>query len=224
MNNYNFIVSIVDTDSATFGKPDNIPFSQEEIDRLHKELNSLYGEHIKWDFEASYKKIIAIRTKNYVLQEPNGKVTIKGSALKASTKSVKLKQFIKDIINGILDDKNNHIELYLKYVKEVQGITDMKDWSSRKTITKAVLTSERKNETSVKDAIEGSSYQEGDRIHCFFREDGTQCLVENFNGDYSKDKLLGSIWDTMHVFETVLDLTTIKNYKLKKNKKELALL
>lgn len=224
MNQYNFIVSIVDTDSATFGKTDSTPFSEIEIDKLNKELNSLYGEYIKWDFESSYKKIIAIRTKNYVLQEPSGKVTIKGSALKASTKSIKMKQFIKDIINGILEDKNDYEQIYLKYAKEICNITDIKDWCSRKTLTQAVLTGTRKNETNVLDAIQGTDLVEGDRFHTFYKDDGTLCLSERFNGDYSKDRLFLSLFDSMWIFSTILPMNNILNYKLKKSKEKLALL
>lgn len=221
---YNFPISLVDTDSLTFGKPDHTPFSEEEIERLNKELNSLYGEHIQWDFEASYKKLIAIRTKNYVLLEPNGKLTIKGSALKASTKSPKMKQFIKDTINSILEDTNNYEVIYTSYAKEINDIKDMTPWSVRKTITKAVLTSPRKNETSVKDAIIGSELVEGDRCHMFYKEDETLSLLEKFNGDYSKDRLFKQLFDTMKVFKPVLAMDNIKNYALKKNKKELVLL
>lgn len=222
MNHYNFIVSIVDTDSATIGKPDSTPFSEEEIERLNKELNSLYGDYIKWDFEASYKKLIAIRTKNYVLLESNGKLTIKGSALKASTKSPKMKQFIKDIINSILDETNSYEQIYINYAKEISNIKDITPWCVRKTITHAVLTSTRKNETSVKIAIEDTEYVEGDRVHMFYKEDGTLCLNERFNGNYSKEKLYQNLYDTMKVFSPVISMEVIKNFKLKKNKKLLA--
>ena len=224
MNSYNFVVSIVDTDSLTIGKPDSSLFTDEEIDRLNKELNSLYGEHIKWDFESAYKKVIAIRTKNYILLDNKDKLTIKGSALKASTKSKKLKQFIKDIVDSILTEQNNYVEIYERYVKEVGSIQDITPWCVRKTITDKVLSGTRKNETNVADAILGSNYRESDRCYMFFKQDGTMCLAENFTGDYSKPKLYQQVYDTMCVFDSILDMSLIKNYKLKRNEKLLALL
>jgi hypothetical protein len=88
-----------------------------------------------------------------------------------------------------------------------------------------MLTSTRLNETKVMDALKGSNYTEGDRFFTFFKEDDTLCLVENFDGNYNKDRLYKSIHDTVSVFDTVLDVKTLfPNYALKKNKKLLELL
>lgn len=225
MNNYE--ISIIDTDAITFGKQDRSLFTKEEIVKVNEQLNSMYGEYIRWDFEDNFSKIIAIRTKNYVLLNQEGKLTIKGSALKASTKSPKLKQLIKDIIDNILADKNDYEQIYLDYVRQVALIKtpeDIKAWSVRKTITSKVLNGTRKNETNVLDAIQGSELGDGDRCTMFYRDDGTLSLSENFNGDYSKDKLYQQLFDTIWVFSTVLDMFPIKNFKLKKHKKDLALM
>lgn len=216
----NFILSCVDTDAVTFGKPDGTMFTKEEIQKLNVGLNSLNGEYIKWDFEDSYKKLIAIRTKNYILLNQDNKLTIKGSALKASTKSPKMKQFIKDIIQSILDE-TSYIEIYERYVAEIANITDISQWAVRKTIGDKIMTGERRNETNVRDAIAGTEIVAGDRCYVFFLENGDLCLTQNFNGDYSKDRLYQQVYDSMKVFSTVLDMTPILNYKLKKNKKYL---
>lgn len=216
MNNFNVVA--VDTDSIFFKKADQTEFTKEEQQSLMKNLNSLMPNLIKWEMNGYFRKKITVKTKNYVLWDGET-LKHKGSALKASTKEPALKQFIKDIIQAMLDETNNYTQIYKTYVKEINNVQDITRWASRKTITSAVLTSERTNETKVKDALNGTEYVEGDRAYFFFKGDDTLCLVENFNGDYNKDKLLKKLYDTAQVFSTILDTRTLfPNLALKKNK------
>jgi len=159
--------------------------------------------------------------KPYILYDGK-KTKIKGSALKASTLEPALKEFIKEMINMILKDDKNYMALYMKYVKEIMNLTDIKRWSFRKTLTSKVYSSERTNETKVMDAIGDTEYVEGDRAYFFFKEDESLCLVEKFTGDYNKTKLLKKLHNAGKRFETILPVDELfKNYSLKKNKKEL---
>lgn len=223
-NQHNFNILNGDTDSISVYKEGFQAFERTERKLLLNELNSQCPEGLTWEDDGYYKTMVIVKAKNYILLGENGDLTIKGSALMASTKSPKLKQLIKDVINSILNDNLDILPLYNQYVKEVNVITDILPWSVRKTITTNVLNGTRKNETNVNDAILGTEIREGDRVYMFYREDGTLCLAEKFNGDYSKDKLFQQIFDTVKVFSTVLDLKEIANYKLKRNKKDLDLL
>jgi len=100
------------------------------------------------------------------------------------------------------------------------NITNIKRWSSRKTLSETMLKSTRKNETKVIDAIKGSDYREGDRFFVFPRADDTLCLCENFAGEYDKVHMLQNIWDTISIFDTILPVKELfLNYSLKKNYK-----
>lgn len=222
MNNFQILNG--DTDSITVFKDNFETFLLDQRKELLLDLNSKCPEGLVWEDDGYFSYVIVIRAKNYVLLNENGKLTIKGSALKASTKSPKMKQFIKDIINSILTEKNNYLEIYNTYAKEIVSIVDIKPWATRKTITDKVLSGTRKNETNVADAIVGSNLREGDRCHMFYKNDGTLCLAENFKEDYSQDRLYLQLYDSMCVFDTILDMSVIKNYKLKKNKKDIVLL
>ncbi len=72
------------------------------------------------------------------------------------------------MING---NTNDIIDIYHKYIKETHNITDIKRWSTKKTITKAVLDCKKKNpearlnERKVYDAVKDiSGLQEGDKL------------------------------------------------------------
>ncbi len=211
-----FQIANIDTDSISFtDRGRDIP--PEERNALLKDLNSLYPSRIVFADDGYFKKAIIVKTKNYLLWDGK-KIKYKGNSLKASQKSPALKQFIKDILDSILEDRTDFTNIYNRYVREINNLSDMSRWVDRKTVSEAVMTSTRLNETKIKDAIQGSEYVQGDRVYLFSKNDDTLDLLENFNGDYSKTNLLNKLFDTSQVFETVLDTKTLfPNYTLKKN-------
>lgn len=217
-NSKGFKLVNADTDSISFSKGDNGPITPEERTELLLELNSLFPERIHWEDDGYYLKLIVLKAKNYILQTEDGKVKIKGSSLKDQKKELALQEFLKEIINSILDNKNNYLEVYHKYVKEALNVNDIKRWCSKKTITSKVLNGERTNETKIKDAIANSEYCEGDKAYMFFEEDDTLKLAENFKGTYNKEKLLEKLYKTALTFESIIPKETFINYKLKRSK------
>jgi hypothetical protein len=123
-------------------------------------------------------------------------------------------------LNTLTDDqKKKIIDIYNQYVKEIMNITDISRWTTRRTLSDKVFKAKRTNEQKVLDAIDDSEYTEGDRAYFFFKDDGSLCLLERFDGNYNRDKLLEKLFKTAKTFETVLDVKTLfPNYSLKKNK------
>lgn len=215
-----FVLVNADTDSVSISKPDGSDFTS-EANQILAEVNSLFPAKIRFEHDGFYKKVIVIKTKNYILWDGK-KLKYKGSALKASTKEPALKEFIKRIIQSMLDGDNLYGHIYHDYVKEIMNIKDMKRWVTRKTITNKVLGAKRTNEQKVLDVIQGTEYTEGDRIYTYFKPDGTLGLLERFDGQYDSDKLFNKLFQTSLVFETVLPVKELfPNYKLKKNKEML---
>jgi len=216
-----FVLVNADTDSITVAKKEGEASTEEERNSLLKELNSLFPEKIKWEDDGYYLKIIVLKAKNYVLYDGK-KIKIKGSALKATTKPQALKEFINKSIEYIVKTEkflvSDLISLYNMYVTEIKNMKDIKRWSARKTISDKTLNSERSNEAKLRDAIEGSEINEGDRCWVFYKSDDSLCLVEAFDGDYNQKRLLKNLFDTVKVFETIIDVKEhFKNYSLKKN-------
>jgi hypothetical protein len=223
MKTHNFALVGGDTDGLAFKKPDQTPFTNDERVFLLAELNSLMEGLITWEDDGVFPVQVVVKTKNYVLVDETGKQKIKGSALKASMKENALKQFVKDIIYILVDTDQNLVEskvneIYLKYAKELLTLTDISNWCSKKTITKAVLTNTRTNEKRVRDALKGRPVQEGDKIYTFFKTPTEISLLEDFDGTYDVNTLLGKLYDTVCIFETVINVKAIPNLTLKRNK------
>jgi DNA polymerase I len=217
-SNRGFTVINGDTDSFCYtGSKD---FKEEIIS-----LNMEFPEQINWTDDGQYASMVIIKAKNYAMLTPKG-IKIKGSGLKATMKEPALREFIDKMIEMLLKGNEDDIrELYQGYVRSIHNVdaNTITLWSSKKTITKSVLEPKRTNEQRVKDAIQkaGKPVQEGDKIFVFFDKDDSLSLVESFNGLYSKKKLLGKLYNTVKVFETVLDLKKFPNYTLKKYANEL---
>jgi hypothetical protein len=191
MNNYTLVN--VDTDSLSICKPDMSPFTDEEFKQYLVELNQQFPELIKWEDDGMYEVFIVLKAKNYVMVKKGGKKTIKGSALKVTTKEPAMRELINGVIDMIIniqDQTQLHCAITTHYhnlVKEAMDITDIKRWVKRVTISDKTLSSDRTNESKIRDAIVGTEYKEGDRVYMFFREDESLCLVENFDSNYDRD-------------------------------------
>lgn len=214
MRNYKLVAC--DTDSIKFQKEDGSPMSSNEQKEILEYLNSLTPELIKLEEDGYYDTMVVIKTKNYITVKGD-KLTIMGSALKATNKEPALKNMITDIIDCLIK-KEDVLEVYNRYAKRIKHIEDISEWCSKKTVTKAVLSPSRTNEQRVLDAIGTKHVSEGDKIKVFFETKEKLTLLENFNGVYDKNKLYEKAYKTVKIFENVLDIDKIPNYKLKKFK------
>lgn len=221
----NWEIVNADTDSFSFttGKKLNKYAFKVVLD----ELNSLYPEEIEWENDGQYDKFLVVKAKNYVSVKGD-EIKIMGNSLKATMKEPALKNFIKDIINNLLEEKGleDALSIYCDYARDICSIGDrnsMAMWSSKKTVTKAVLENSRTNEARVREAIKGKNYSEGDKIFVFFESPEVVRLIEDFGGIYDKDKLFGKLHSTIKTFANVIDVTSFPNFKLKREKQNLEL-
>lgn len=254
LKNHNFVVPVIDTDSLTVCKQDGSEFSQKEIDLLTEEINELTDELINWEFEFYIPKIIVVKSKNYVLDYGNGKVKTKGSSIRDQKKEPAMREMMDKLIQGMLDDKSSQdlIEIYHSYIKEALNMQDISRWSSKKTITEAVLDCAkgqgRKNEMDVFDAIKNETVQGGDKIYVYpvilgisTTPGGTSNktgkplkdkvveitglkLSKNWTNDHNVEKLLERCFATVKIFSSVLDMNKFLDYSKAKNRKLLPLL
>jgi hypothetical protein len=220
MSDYNFNVFGADTDSIIFCKQDMTPFSIEEQYSLINEINSLLPEKITFSHDGYFPTVLYFKAKNYVMETESGKIKAKGSALKDSKKEIALKEFMQEVIGCLLKtaDHEEIQQIYFKYIMEVKnGLTDIKRWCSKKTLTEKIWSSPRENEAKVLRAIQGTEYKEADKVWVYFKEDGELNLMENFDGYYDKMKLYEKLFKTSQFFNSVLPKDLFLNYKLKKN-------
>lgn len=137
------------------------------------------------------------------------------------------------------------VEIYEEYIQEAFNIQDISRWVTKKSITNAVLTGERANETKVMDAIGDRQVQEGDKVWLFsdidgmkqavvkgelqYKKDGEPKMVENrilrleedWTGGYDKAHYLGRVYKTIKILENVINMEQFVKYYTKAGMKKL---
>ena len=237
-----FSISNCDTDSISFSA--NKEISKDERLSLLEELNSLYPKMIKFEDDGYFKKVIIVKAKNYVLWDGN-KITYKGSSIKDQKKEPILRELLNEMIKAIIDDRTNEINsIYEKYIKACYHVEDIKKWSQKKTVTKAILKCKtdkdvRLNELKVYEAINGRHVQEGDKIYVYpaivgYNKEVKEYkngkvkeklipieklkLVEDWKNDHDADRFVGRVYNTIEILENVLDISQFIDYTVVKNK------
>lgn len=183
-----FTLVNVDTDSFSYCGSDG-DFKAELSD-----LNSLYEPLIRWEDDGIYDTVIVVKAKNYVLKRGE-KIKFKGSSLTDQKKEPALRQMLKDVINLIIEDRQDLVEdTYIKYCKQAMSPRNIKDWAVKKTITKPILSPQRLNEQKVKDAVDEAisrgiiqGVQEGDKIWVYQAIDGEIQVMSKGEPQFYKD-------------------------------------
>lgn len=217
MNQHNFTIVNGDTDSIAFKKRDGSPFPKEEQAALLAEINSYLPSNIIFKNDKHYRRVIVFKAKNYVLDDGE-KVKIKGSALKGSKKEPALKEFTREVIDLLLKDRKEQVLFaYLRKCNEITRLTDITPWCFKVTVTKKVLDPQATFQKKISAAIGSTPVSEGDKVYLFFKEDGSLCRREEFDGSFDKKVLLGKLRDTLEVFGNVFDVELFPDLTLRRN-------
>lgn len=223
--NHNFKILQVDTDGLILYKEDGSIFSEDEQSILLNEINSILPPLIQLDIGGLFSKVLVMKSKNYIMQTSEGKIKYKGSSLKDSKKEINIRKFMNEIIGSILENDINHNLIniiYEKYIIKVNNIKDIKEWAVKRTYTKSVMTSERTNESKVRDALKDENMSEGDKVYLYTTKNDELKLTKHWiKGDENPNQLIKRIWNTLNIFKEILDMSKFTKYHLKTKKKEL---
>ena len=240
MERNDWILVNLDTDSLSFAKKDGSEFTKEELEEIDKKLNEIM--YCKWADDGYYSNVLIAKAKNYVLKEHGSdKLKYKGSSFKDSKKEKALNQFMKDLVDSLINHKDIEVEIYEQYIYKACNIEDINDWAVKKSITKSILTGERANESKVRDAFNGRTFTEGEKIFVYNAIDGEiqevkkgvpvfykrtgepkmipnriLKMVEDYDGNYDKEHYVKRVWKTLDILKNVLDMSKFTNYSTSK--------
>ncbi|HIJ87156.1 MAG TPA: DNA polymerase II [Desulfuromonadales bacterium] len=111
----------VDTDGIYFKPPaacTSVEAEQELVQRLSQKL----PEGIEVDLDGRYRTMFAYKSKNYALQEYDGRIIIKGSGLRSRGVEPYLREFMRDVIERLLNGSAETVErLFATYVARLRA-------------------------------------------------------------------------------------------------------
>jgi len=218
-----------DTDSISF----IVPNSQSEyLKGLLGELNALMREGIRFEDDGFFPKFVILKTKNYIMLTQDGKIKIKGSALKSSKIERGVKGFYDRCIRALLSLSDEQLPtLYRDVCLGLPSISSMVDWSSKKSISAKTVNPAsriRKDGTypanKIMDALKGTHWQLGDKFDFYTTNVDTLKLLSKYdpeNPDHDLKKLHIKIYKAAAVFNDVSpELANRTNYGLINKAKE----
>lgn len=244
----NYILTGVDTDNIKICKPDMSPMTKEELDAILNRLNEVTPSDIVLEEDGYYANLLMLKSKNYVTRkwsdkDQDYKVVYHGSSLINQQKEVALGEMLKELcLDLMLNDGINTVDIYHKYIKEALNIQDINRWSVKKTVTEKLLSSERTNESKVRDALDLDAVQEGDKVWLYaaidgeipeldkdgnhkkdrkgnlkYKENKILKTVDNWTGDQDKMHYVARVYKTVEIMKNVLDISKFIDYAKKKN-------
>lgn len=111
----------VDTDGIYFRPPEGC-VSEEAERALVQRISEQLPEGIEVEMDGRYRSMFAYKTKNYALQEYDGRIIIKGSGLRSRGVEPYLREFMRDVIELLLTGKAGMVEqLYAQYVSRLRS-------------------------------------------------------------------------------------------------------
>lgn len=121
----------VDTDGIYF-KPPVICVSEAHEQELVKRISQKLPEGLEVELDGRYRSMFAYKTKNYALQEYDGRIIIKGSGLRSRGVEPFLREFIRDVIERLLANTPETVDrLFEQYVARLRARSLDVAWIAR---------------------------------------------------------------------------------------------
>ncbi|HXE95125.1 MAG TPA: DNA polymerase domain-containing protein [Dongiaceae bacterium] len=163
----------VDTDGIYFKPPDGC--ATEEAEReLVQRISRKFPEEIAVELDGRYRSMFAYKTKNYALQDYDGRIIIKGSGLRSRGLEPYLREFMRDVIELLLTGKAREVErLFDRYVIRLRSSGLDVAWVARsETLNESpdsylekLRTGKRNRSAAFEIALaSGRAFRAGDRV------------------------------------------------------------
>ena len=164
----------VDTDGVYFVPPAGIRGERAEREYVAR-VGSILPDGVRLAFDGRYRKMISLKTKNYVLEGYDGSVVLKGASLRSRSDESFFRKFLQEAIACLLlGDARAASHLYLESARNLaSGQVPARELSRRERVTSRTFVSAQKRRLA--EAAAGVS--EGEHIHVYSRADGTLGLV-----------------------------------------------
>jgi DNA polymerase elongation subunit (family B) len=190
----------VDTDGIYFRPPDGCDSENAELAMVQRVSQKL-PEGIEVELDGRYRSMFSYKTKNYALQDYNGRIIIKGSGLRSRGVEPYLREFMRDVIELLLTGKAGMVgQLFYRYEARLRARGLDVAWVARKeTLNESPdnyrekVHSGKRNQSAAFEIalVSGKQYSAGDHV-CYYvsgsGKDATayeQCRpVDAFDSDH----------------------------------------
>jgi DNA polymerase elongation subunit (family B) len=168
----------IDTDGVYFQPPPEVQTEADEIAFVER-VGAVLPEGIRLAYDGRYKAMLSLKTKNYVLQGYDGKLTFKGASLRSRADERFGREFLNNAIQWLLNGEPERVAAeYRRLARQIlNGEIDIDQLCRRERVT-----AKSKQHTHPLYPL-AKRFQIGDYIMVYRRHDGSLGLREEYAHD-----------------------------------------
>ncbi|MDH7480555.1 MAG: DNA polymerase domain-containing protein [Armatimonadota bacterium] len=181
----------IDTDGVYFQVPPSI--TNEDMEKeLVEEIGRSLPPGINLVHDGRYAAMLSLKVKNYILVDYEGKKIFRGASVRSRADELFGREFISKAVDLLLrDDKRGVSLIYKELIHRIEnGLLSVEQFARRERVTEKTFNSaQRKRMAAVAQGI-----QIGDYVTVYERNDGSLGLIEEYQGDEDRQRLLEKLY------------------------------
>ncbi|MBX6341584.1 MAG: DNA polymerase, partial [Thermomicrobiaceae bacterium] len=188
----------IDTDGVYFRPPEGIEGDDEE-EAFVASIAAHLPEGISLAHDGSFRGMISLKVKNYVLLTREGRLILKGSSLRSRRDEPIFRRFLQEVSRAfILGSHAEAREVYLRFAERIlRREVPVEEIARSETVTEKTFASEANRRIAA--AAQGERI--GERLMLYQRADGSLARIEEYAGDEDLAYLLDRLRDMAQRFQ-----------------------
>jgi DNA polymerase I len=183
------LVVEIDTDGVYFQPPPEVQTEADEIAFVER-VGAVLPEGIRLAYDGRYKAMLSLKTKNYVLQGYDGKLTFKGASLRSRADEKFGREFLNSATQWLLNGEPERVVAeYQRLARAIlNGEVDIEQLCRRERVTQ-----KSKQDTHPLYPL-AKRFQIGDYIMVYRKRDGSLGLLEEYAGDEDREHYVDKLY------------------------------
>jgi DNA polymerase I len=179
----------IDTDGVYFQPPPEVQTEADEIAFVER-VGAVLPEGIRLAYDGRYKAMLSLKTKNYVLQGYDGKLTFKGASLRSRADEKFGREFLNSATQWLLNGEPERVVAeYRRLARAIlNGEVDIEQLCRRERVTQ-----KSKQDTHPLYPL-ARRFQIGDYIMVYRKRDGSLGLLEEYAGDEDREHYVDKLY------------------------------
>jgi DNA polymerase, archaea type len=179
----------IDTDGVYFQPPPEVQTEADEIAFVER-VGAVLPEGIRLAYDGRYKAMLSLKTKNYVLQGYDGKLTFKGASLRSRADEKFGREFLNSATQWLLNGEPERVVAeYRRLARAIlNGEVDIEQLCRRERVTQ-----KSKQDTHPLYPL-AKRFQIGDYIMVYRKRDGSLGLLEEYAGDEDREHYVDKLY------------------------------
>jgi DNA polymerase I len=179
----------IDTDGVYFQPPPEVQTEADEIAFVER-VGAVLPEGIRLAYDGRYKAMLSLKTKNYVLQGYDGKLTFKGASLRSRADEKFGREFLNSAIQWLLNGEPERVVAeYRRLARAIlNGEVDIEQLCRRERVTQ-----KSKQDTHPLYPL-AKRFQIGDYIMVYRKRDGSLGLLEEYADDEDREHYVDKLY------------------------------